>query len=42
MKSSTKNIVSELPYELSIDLKLRIFGNSEIMEKNFKMHGGKA
>ena len=33
MNSSTKHIVYELPLKLPNDLRLRTFGNQEIMEK---------
>ena len=33
IKSSTKNIAYELPLECPNDLRLRILGNQEIMEK---------
>ena len=36
MKSSTKDIAYELPYELPNDLRLRILGSSEIVEKTQK------
>ena len=42
MKSSTKNIVYELPRELLNDSRFRILGNWEIMGKSQKSVGAEA